>query len=277
MNTIRHHFSVFLQLTRRQIELGKTERSANIIAYMSGEEERESLDSQITVAVVVTRRRVNLRVRVEVANALYVDDHHLVVGTLVGEVRERLWRRSHVFGVVHKARVRVVLDVLAFDVVLEVKERRTRSVDELEYGELEHVDLFGRVMAIVDLRPQFRVHLQLHVVEVALAWDAFVFVAFRYVVARVRPTLCVKHVRELLHSKARSHSTLLELLRLNLHRALVFRPYFLNGVISMSNTRFLRARIELEVAPRITERSGLLSGHSPSQASHANSASRATL
>lgn len=198
MNTIRHHFSVFLQLTRRQIELGKTERSANIIAYMSGEEERESLDSQITVAVVVTRRRVNLRVRVEVANALYVDDHHLVVGTLVGEVRERLWRRSHVFGVVHKTRVRVVLDVLAFDVVLEVKERRTRSVDELEYGELEHVDLFGRVMAIVDLRPQFRVHLQLHVVEVALAWDAFVFVAFRYVVARVRPTLCVKHVRELL-------------------------------------------------------------------------------
>ena len=45
----------------------------------------------------------------------------------------------------------------------------------------------------------------------------------------------------------------------------------------MSNTRFLGTSIELEVAPRITERSGLLSGHSPSQASHANSASRATL
>ncbi len=61
-------------------------------------------------------------------------------------------------------------------------EGRPGPVHELQYGHLHDVDLLGRIVAIEELGPELRVHLELHVVEVALAGHAGVLVALGHVV-----------------------------------------------------------------------------------------------
>jgi hypothetical protein len=97
-----------------------------------------------------------------------------------------------------KARVGVVFDVFAVDEMLQMVERRVRTVLELEHAHLKHVDLLGRMTLIEYLRPQFRLHLQLHVLEVALARYLLVHVGFGHVVARSRPVILVNHIGQFL-------------------------------------------------------------------------------
>lgn len=65
---------------------------------------------------------MNLRIGVQVADALNVDNHELMVRALEREMRERLRRESNV-SVLDEARVRVVFRVVAVDEVLEMIER----------------------------------------------------------------------------------------------------------------------------------------------------------
>lgn len=102
---------------------------------------------------------MNLRIGIEITNALNINNHKLMIRTLECEMRKGLRSESNVLGVVHKAGVRVVLGVVAFDKVLEVIERRVRPLYKLKYGHLKHIDFLRRIVLIVDLRPQFRVHL----------------------------------------------------------------------------------------------------------------------
>ena len=190
----RDNALVSAQLARRQVELGEAEALAYVVADVAAEEEREALGAEVAVAVVVADSGVYLRVGVQVADALYVDDDELVVRRLEREVAEGVRREAQVLVLVDEAGVRVVLDVLALDVVLEVEERRARSMHKLQYGHLKHVDLLGRIVAIVQLGPELGVHLQLDVVEVALAWHLFVSIALGHIVARVHPRVGVREL-----------------------------------------------------------------------------------
>ena len=161
-------------------------------------------------------------------------------------------------------RTYVVFDVFAFDVVLEVVERRAGSVLELEHGHLEHVDLLGRIVAVVDLGPELGVHLQLDVVEVALtAHTRRVHVALGHVVARAHPVVAVHRVAQLLEAIAGAHGAVGELLALHLHRALVLQPLFLDGVVAVAHARLGLVRVQLELVPRIVDVLDTVGGRTP--------------
>jgi hypothetical protein len=177
---------VHFELARRQIELGQAQALAQLRAIVRMKKERKALDSQVSVAIVLAISRMYLRICVQVANALDVDAHKLMIGAFECEVREGLGREANL-RVVDEARVRVVLGVVAVDEVLQVVEGRVGSIDKLDYRHLKHVDLFGRIVAVVDLGPQFSVHLQLDVLEVTLARNFRTHVVFGNVVARLKP------------------------------------------------------------------------------------------
>ena len=174
---------VELELGGRQVELRQAEALAHLIANVTGEEECEALEAQVSVAVLGALDRVYLRIGVEVAHALDVHYEELVVGALEREVTERLGRQAQMLVVaVDEARVGVVLGVLTVDEVLEVEDRRVGAVLELENGHLEHVDLLGRVVTVEDLGPEFCVHLEFGLFKVTLARYGRIKVAFGHVV-----------------------------------------------------------------------------------------------
>ena len=72
-----------------------------------------------------------------------------MVGSFECEVTKCLWRVAYV-SVFYEARIGIVLDVFALDEVLQMVQWRVGSILELEYGHLEHVDFFGRVVTIKD-------------------------------------------------------------------------------------------------------------------------------
>ena len=194
-NIIGRHF------TGGQIELRQAQRLAHVVAHVRGKEEGKALDAQVALAVLGAGHGMDLRVRVQVANPLHINDDQLVVGALEGEVTEGLRRVAHVH-VLHEARVRVVLDVLAVYEVLQVVQGLVGPLLELKDRHLEHVDLLGRIVAVVDLGEEFGVHLHLGVVEVVLAADVFgVHVALGDVVGGVLPGLQVACVRKFFTSK----------------------------------------------------------------------------
>ena len=104
---------------------------------------------------------MNLRVRVQVTDALNVNNDQLVAGSLEGEVTESLWRLPATL-VVDETRVRVVLDVVAVDEVLDVKERLVLTLVELVDGHHENVDLLWWIVSVEFFAPQLCVHLSKH-------------------------------------------------------------------------------------------------------------------
>ena len=108
---------------------------------------------------MLTFSGVNLRIGVEISDALNVDDDQFVSGPLEGEVAEGL-RRLATDLAVDEARVGVVLDVVAVDEVLDVKERPLVAFVELVDAHHEDVDLLRRVVAVELLAPQLGIHLR---------------------------------------------------------------------------------------------------------------------
>jgi len=82
-----------------------------------------------------------------------------VAGSLEGEVTESLWCLSAEL-VVNEPRVGVVLDVVAIDEVLDVKERLVLTIVELVDGHHENVDLLWRIVSVEFFAPQLCVHLR---------------------------------------------------------------------------------------------------------------------
>ena len=82
-------------------------------------------------AVLCARERVDLRVGVEVAHSLDVNDDQLVAGSLKGEVGEGLGRHPlRSVTVIDETGVGIVLDVFSVDVMFNVEEWRLWSVDQ---------------------------------------------------------------------------------------------------------------------------------------------------
>ncbi len=102
---------------------------------------------------------MNLRVRVQVPDALNVNNDQFVAGSLECEVTESLWRLSAELAV-DEARVRVVFDVVAVDEVLDVEERLALALVELVYGHHEDVDFLWRIVSVKFFAPQLGVHLK---------------------------------------------------------------------------------------------------------------------
>jgi hypothetical protein len=101
---------------------------------------------------------VNLRIRVKISDSLNINDDQFVAGPLKGEVTESLRRLSAELSV-DESRVGVVLDVIAVDEVLDVKERAVFALVELVDAHHEDVDLLGRVVTVELLAPQLGIHL----------------------------------------------------------------------------------------------------------------------
>ena len=85
----------------------------------------------------------------------------------------------------HEARVGVVLDVVAVNEVLHVKEGLVGALVHLHDRHLEDVHLLGRVVPVELLRPKLGVHLKADVVEVGLALHVVVHVPLGHVVVAV--------------------------------------------------------------------------------------------
>ena len=75
------------------------------------------------------------------------------------------------FVVKDKPAVRIVLDVLTFDEILDVVKRLIRPVDKFQDAHHTNINLFGRTMAIVFFGPQLSVQLQFHFCKIDVALD----------------------------------------------------------------------------------------------------------
>lgn len=170
---------------------------AHLITDVGREEQSEAFDAQVAVTILSASHCMYLRVSVQVPNPLDVHDNQLVVGALECEVAKGLWGVAYM-NILHEATVRVVLDVLAIDEVLQMVQWLVWSILELKDGYLEHVNLLGRIVAVVDFSVELGVHLQLGIVKIVFACDVLAFhVAFSYVVGRVLPRFQVTSVRQL--------------------------------------------------------------------------------
>ncbi len=71
-------FGVGDELLFGEVELGEAQGAADVVADVVGEEESDAFDAQVALAVLGAAGGVDLRVGVEVADALDVDYDELV-------------------------------------------------------------------------------------------------------------------------------------------------------------------------------------------------------
>jgi len=107
---------------------------------------------------------VNLGIGVKIANTLNINDDQFVAGPLKGEVAERL-RRLAAELFVDEAGIGVVLDVVAVDEVLDVKEGPVVALVELVDAHHEDVNLLRRVVPVKLLAPEFGIHLKVQLIH----------------------------------------------------------------------------------------------------------------
>ena len=215
------------------------------------EEQRHPLGAKVAVAILGPVGGVDLGIGVQVTHALDVDDDELVAGAFEREVAEGV-RGLPGHPVLDEARVAVVLDVFAVDVVLDVKQGLAGTIDQLQDGHHEDVHLLGRVVPVELLAPQFGIHLELDVLEVGLALDILVHVSLGHVVVAVpAPVLVVTEVAQLLHPVAFPHSTRGEGLLLHLDHHLLGRPGLVQGVVSAPDGLLYGQLAQVELFPRV--------------------------
>lgn len=130
LHTVENNI-VRLNLTGGQIKLRQAKTLAHLITDVGREEQSEAFDAQVAVTILSASHCMYLRVSVQVANPLDVHDNQLVVGALECEVAKGLWGVAYM-NILHEATVRVVLDVLAIDEVLQVVQRLVWSILELK-------------------------------------------------------------------------------------------------------------------------------------------------
>ena len=202
---------------------------------------------------------MQLRVRVQVVDALDVADQHIPFGSVERVSRKGL-RRRPVLVVVDEARVVVVLHEPSTEAVRPINEalgaqrRRRLVVDELEHTRGDDVNRLRRLQFIKLVRIQRRLGLQPDVVEgprgVALGLVAFYDEVLRLLPIEGVEALDVAEA-QLLRSITLAHGALVKRLGRDLDERLVDPPLLRFRVVAVSSDALRRPLLELVLGPAV--------------------------
>mmetsp|Transcript_2601 Transcript_2601/g.7376 ORF Transcript_2601/g.7376 Transcript_2601/m.7376 type:complete len:384 (-) Transcript_2601:278-1429(-) len=197
------HDALDIRLAPR--ERGEPKLVADGVALVGPEEQCHPTGTKVAVAVALPVTGMDLRVSVQISNTLNVNQDLLATCVLVSPMAEGL-RSVALLLILHKPRVAVVLDVLAFDETLHAVQALHGTSQQLVELRSDEIHLLWGVTAVVELPEKFGIHLQLHVLIIHLCASGRVLVALGNEVQGALPVAVSCVGRQLLHRIALTHS-----------------------------------------------------------------------